>query len=82
MIILIDQPLTNDHQDQGPTGSRCPVSGVIKDRTSGYKYVCLQELLEKLPAVKEGKILADKMIDNCGTPPGDDGYDDGDDGDV
>ena len=24
MIILIDQPLTNDHQDQGPTGSRCP----------------------------------------------------------
>ena len=24
MIILIDQPLTNDHQDQGLTGSRCP----------------------------------------------------------
>ena len=54
---------------------------VIKDHTPGYKYVCLQELLEKLPAVKEGKILADKMIDNCGTPPGDDGYDDGDDED-
>ena len=54
---------------------------MIKDRPSGYKYVCLQELLEKLPAVKEGKILADKMIDNCGTPPGDDGYDDGDDED-
>merc|ERR1712088_970727 len=29
----------------------------------------LKELLEKLPAAKEGKILADKMIDNCGTPP-------------
>ena len=41
----------------------------------------MQELLEKLPAVKEGKILADKMIDNCGTPPGDDVYDDGDDED-
>ena len=39
---------------------------MIKDRPSGYKYVCLQELLEKLPAVKEGKILADKMIVNCG----------------
>ena len=26
----------------------------------------MQELLEKLPAVKEGKILADKMIVNCG----------------
>ena len=24
MIILIDQPLTNDHQDQGPTGPRSP----------------------------------------------------------
>ena len=31
----------------------------------------MKELLEKLPAAKEGKILADKMIDNCGTPPGD-----------
>ena len=54
---------------------------MINDRLPGYKYVCLQELLEKLPAAKEGKILADKMIDNCGTPPGDDDYDDGDDED-
>ena len=30
----------------------------------------IKELLEKLPAAKEGKILADKMIDNCGNPPG------------
>merc|ERR1712203_183256 len=29
----------------------------------------IKELLEKFPAAKEGKILADKMIDNCGTPP-------------
>ena len=27
------------------------------------------------------RVDADKMIDNCGTPPGDDGYDDGDDED-
>merc|ERR1740128_1291557 len=27
------------------------------------------ELLEKLPETKAGKVLADKMIDICGTPP-------------
>merc|ERR1719436_2154189 len=29
----------------------------------------IKELLEKLPGAKEGKILADKMINICGVPP-------------
>merc|ERR1719300_332558 len=42
------------------------------DLKDGYlmgEFDVIKELLEKLPAAKEGKILADKMIDNCGNPP-------------
>ena len=39
-----------------------------------------------MPATREGKILADKMIDNCGNPPGagrdHDDHDDHDDRDA
>ena len=29
----------------------------------------IKDLLEKVPAAQEGKMLADKMIDLCGVPP-------------
>merc|ERR1712180_255211 len=41
----------------------------LKDSYLMGEFDVIKELLEKLPAAKEGKILADKMIDNCGTPP-------------
>merc|ERR1712032_383332 len=41
----------------------------LKDSYLMGEFDVIKELLEKLPAAKEGKILADKMIDNCGNPP-------------
>jgi len=41
----------------------------LKDPTLMGEFEVIKELLEKVPATKEGKILADKMIDLCGTPP-------------
>merc|ERR1712158_192565 len=41
----------------------------LKDSYLMGEFDVIKELLEKFPAAKEGKILADKMIDNCGTPP-------------
>merc|ERR1712080_328675 len=41
----------------------------LKDPSLMGEFEVIKELLEKLPAAKEGKILADKMIDLCGTPP-------------
>merc|ERR1712027_186456 len=41
----------------------------LKDSYLMGEFDVIKELLEKLPATKEGKVLADKMIDNCGTPP-------------
>merc|ERR1739846_216394 len=42
------------------------------DLKDGYlmgEFDVIKELLEKVPATREGKILADKMIDLCGVPP-------------
>merc|ERR1712123_319789 len=33
------------------------------------EFEVIKELLEKVPETKAGKVLADKMIDICGTPP-------------
>merc|ERR1719348_1473915 len=41
----------------------------LKDPTLMGEFEVIKELLEKVPATKEGKILADKMIDLCGTAP-------------
>jgi len=41
----------------------------LKDPYLMGEFEVIKELLEKVPATKEGKILADKMIDVCGTPP-------------
>ena len=45
MIILIDQPLTNDHQDQGPTGSRYPTRLELF-----FKYPTRPDLANSKPA--------------------------------
>jgi len=41
----------------------------LKDAYLMGEFEVIKELLEKVPATKEGKILADKMIDICGVPP-------------
>merc|ERR1712242_338882 len=41
----------------------------LKDSYLMGEFDVIKELLEKLPATKEGKVLADKMIDICGVPP-------------
>jgi len=41
----------------------------LKDPYLMGEFDVVKELLEKVPATKAGKVLADKMIDNCGTPP-------------
>jgi len=41
----------------------------LKDSYLMGEFDVIKELLEKIPATKEGKILADKMIDICGVPP-------------
>merc|ERR1712117_61163 len=40
-----------------------------KDAMLMGEFEVIKELLDKMPATKEGKMLADKMIDLCGTPP-------------
>jgi len=40
-----------------------------KDATLMGEFDVIKDLLAKVPACKEGKVLADKMIDICGTPP-------------
>ena len=41
----------------------------LKDSYLMGEFEVVKELLEKVPATKEGKQLADKMIDLCGNPP-------------
>merc|ERR1719230_2238181 len=41
----------------------------LKDPYLMGEFEVIKELLEKVPAAKEGKVLADKMIDICGVPP-------------
>merc|ERR1712142_1378043 len=41
----------------------------LKDSYLMGEFDVIKELLEKVPATKEGKQLADKMIDICGVPP-------------
>jgi len=41
----------------------------LKDSYLMGEFDVIKELLEKVPATKEGKVLADKMIDICGVPP-------------
>jgi len=41
----------------------------LKDPMLMGEFAVILELLEKLPGSKEGKVLADKMIDICGTAP-------------
>lgn len=41
----------------------------LKDPMLMGEFAVILELLEKLPGAKEGKVLADKMIDICGTAP-------------
>lgn len=41
----------------------------LKDPYLMGEFDVIKELLDKVPATKQGKVLADKMIDNCGTPP-------------
>ena len=45
------------------------ISEDLKDAYLMGEFEVIKELLEKVPATKEGKILADKMIDICGVPP-------------
>merc|ERR1712168_761548 len=40
-----------------------------KDAFMRGEFDVIKELLEKVPEMKAGKILADKIIDICGTPP-------------
>merc|ERR1712123_109662 len=40
-----------------------------KDSFMRGEFEVIKELLEKVPETKAGKVLADKMIDICGTPP-------------
>merc|ERR1712123_317789 len=41
----------------------------LKDAYLMGEFEVIKELLEKVPATKDGKVLADKMIDICGVPP-------------
>jgi len=41
----------------------------LKDSYLMGEFDVIKELLEKVPATKAGKVLADKMIDICGVPP-------------
>jgi len=41
----------------------------LKDHFMRGEWDVIMELIEKLPGAKAGKVLADKMIDICGTPP-------------
>merc|ERR1712241_182890 len=41
----------------------------LKDSLLMGEFEVVKELLEKMPAAKDGKQLADKMIDLCGVPP-------------
>merc|ERR1712098_879413 len=41
----------------------------LKDSYLMGEFDVIKELLEKVPATKEGKVLADKMIDICGVTP-------------
>merc|ERR1712241_589537 len=41
----------------------------LKDSLLMGEFQVIKDLLEKVPAAKEGKMLADKMIDLCGVPP-------------
>merc|ERR1712002_108649 len=40
-----------------------------KDAFMRGEFEVIKQLLEKVPETKSGKVLADKMIDICGTPP-------------
>merc|ERR1712045_413504 len=40
-----------------------------KDAFMRGEFEVIKQLLEKVPETKAGKVLADKMIDICGTPP-------------
>ena len=40
-----------------------------KDPFLRGEFDVIKQLLESLPETKAGKVLADKMIDICGTPP-------------
>merc|ERR1712002_1430223 len=44
-------------------------SGDNKDAFMRGEFEVIKQLLEKVPETKSGKVLADKMIDICGTPP-------------
>jgi len=41
----------------------------LKDSLLMGEFQVIKDLLEKVPAAQEGKMLADKMIDLCGVPP-------------
>jgi len=41
----------------------------LKDSYLMGEFEVIKELLEKVPETKAGKVLVDKMIDICGTPP-------------
>jgi len=41
----------------------------LKDHFMRGEFEVILELLEKFPETKAGKVLADKMLDICGTPP-------------
>jgi len=41
----------------------------LKDPSLMGEFEVIKDLLAKVPACKDGKVLADKMIDLCGTPP-------------
>jgi len=41
----------------------------LKDHFMRGEWEVIMELMEKMPECKAGKVLADKMIDICGTPP-------------
>ena len=40
-----------------------------KDPFLRGEFDVIKQLVERLPGAKAGKVLADKMIDICGTPP-------------
>jgi len=41
----------------------------LKDPYLMGEFAVIKDILEKFPETKAGKVLADRMIDNCGTPP-------------
>merc|ERR1712020_417413 len=41
----------------------------LKDSLLMGEFQVIKDLMEKVPAAQEGKMLADKMIDLCGVPP-------------